>query len=73
MTIIYFTLYFLASPWETRRIQGELLEARAQIAGLEKRLSQVHTIKRETEIMMEAEKNDITQALCRERKNVSPA
>ncbi|CAH0387870.1 unnamed protein product [Bemisia tabaci] len=61
----------VASPWETRRIQGELLEARAQIAGLEKRLSQVHTIKRETEIMMEAEKNDITQALCRERKNVT--
>ncbi|XP_046685678.1 mitotic spindle assembly checkpoint protein MAD1-like [Homalodisca vitripennis] len=57
----------MASPWETRRLKAELTEARAQIASLETRFSQVHALRKETELVFEQEKNALQKQIERDR------
>lgn len=47
------------SSWEKRRLQMELIEAKTKISSLETRVSQLHTLRRELEVVFEAEKNSL--------------
>lgn len=49
------------SPWETRRLKRDLINAKSKIASLETRVSQLHALRRELEVVFEAEKNCLLQ------------
>lgn len=57
--LLFYTILFIApvtSPWESRRIKQELLDARAQIASLEERNKILFNHKKESYILFEKEK-----------------
>lgn len=47
------------SPWQVRHLKKELIDARTKIATLETRVSQLHTLRRELEVVFESEKNSL--------------
>lgn len=57
----YFLILLLDSPWETRFLKRELIDAKSKIASLETRVSQLHALRRELEVVFEAEKNSLLQ------------
>ncbi|XP_034238971.1 mitotic spindle assembly checkpoint protein MAD1 [Thrips palmi] len=49
----------IESPWEARRLKKELIDAKSKIASLETRVSQLHALRRELEVVFESEKNSL--------------
>jgi len=59
-TVINNNFIFLApvtSPWESRRIKQELINARAEIASLQERNKTLFNLKKESDILFEKEKS----------------
>lgn len=67
---LHFLLNFSESPWETRRLKKEMIDARSKIASLETRVNQLHALRRELEVVFEAEKNSFLQQEQRDRMTV---
>ncbi|RZF39500.1 hypothetical protein LSTR_LSTR001021 [Laodelphax striatellus] len=61
----------IASPWESRRIKSELVEARIQVTNLESRITQMQTVHKETLLLFEQEKKSLQQSLEKERNKAS--
>jgi len=47
----------VTSPWESRRIKQELVNARAEIASLQERNKTLFNLKKESDILFEKEKS----------------
>jgi len=47
----------ITSPWESRRIKQELINARAEIASLQERNKTLFNLKKESDILFEKEKS----------------
>ncbi|XP_026294596.1 mitotic spindle assembly checkpoint protein MAD1 [Frankliniella occidentalis] len=51
----------IESPWEQRQLKRQLIDAKAKITALETRVGQLHALRRELEVVFEAEKNSLLQ------------
>ncbi|XP_075224766.1 mitotic arrest-deficient 1 [Lycorma delicatula] len=59
--------YLVASPWESRKMKADLVEARSEIVRLESRISQMETVHKETLVLFEKEKKSLQKSLEKER------
>nr|XP_049701115.1 mitotic spindle assembly checkpoint protein MAD1 [Helicoverpa armigera] len=59
------------SPWEAKRLKIDLIAAKAQIAKLESRINQSHTIRKEMQILFEEEKGSLMEQHKRDERALS--
>ncbi|XP_026742126.1 mitotic spindle assembly checkpoint protein MAD1 [Trichoplusia ni] len=59
------------SPWETKRLKGDLIAARAQIIQLESRISHQHTLRKEMQILFDEEKGCLVEQHKRDERRLS--
>ncbi|KAK3912120.1 Mitotic spindle assembly checkpoint protein MAD1 [Frankliniella fusca] len=60
----------IESPWEQRQLKRQLIDARSKISALETRVSQLHALRRELEVVFEAEKNSLLQQHARDETRI---
>lgn len=57
----------ITSPWESRRLKSELADARSQILMLESQVQQLHSVRKELELVFENEKTALQNIQKRDR------
>lgn len=57
----------ISSPWETRRMKSDLIEARSRILVLETQIQQLHSVRKELELVFENEKKVLQDQHTRDR------
>lgn len=60
----------ITSPWESRRIKRELINARAEIVSLQERNKTLFNVKRESDLLFEKEKSALEHKISKSELTV---